>query len=110
MPVPLIAGGLWVGIQTFLFITVLPLVVRVLTGLGFGVVTYTGASFVVTEAETYIFTKFAGFPANVYTVLVMAGLDEALKIIFAAASATISIKVAMGLFTKWKTRPAVLRA
>ena len=110
MPVPLVAGGLWVGIQTFLFITILPLVVRVLTGLGLGVVTYSGASFVVTEAETYIFSTFAGFPANVYTVLVMAGLDEALKILFAAASASIAIKVAMGVFSRWKTDAGVLRA
>lgn len=98
---------MWGMLLTFLFTVAAPLVVRVLLALGIGAVTYTGADFLVTEAETYVLNSFTGIGGKVYTVLSMAGIDQGIRIVFAAAGAYIAIKVAMGAFTKiTMTNPA----
>ena len=110
MPVPLVAGGLWVSMQVWAF-TVLPaLAVKILIGLGIGFVTYSGGDLLVAQAETYVLTQFSGMPVKVYQVLKIAGIDQGVKMIFAAATAYITIRTTMGAYAMFRPNPGVLRA
>lgn len=102
--------ALWIAIQTFLFTAGPALVAKILTALGIGLVTYTGADFAVSEAETYILNNMAGWPTDVYQIMALAGLDQGIRMMFAAMSAYVTIRVTMGAFSMFKANPAVLRA
>ena len=106
----IVVGGLWVSIQAWLFTVAPALVTRVLIALGIGMFTYTGADFVVTEAETYIFSQLGSIPNKAYAIISMSGVDQGVRILFAAAGAYISIRVTMGAFSSYQARPASLRA
>lgn len=93
MPLPLaIVGGLTV--------LIVPMVVSVLLALGVGIVTYTGMDIAITEAETYIMSSYNTMPAAAVLIMNKAGILQGLNIFFAAWTASISIRVAMGAFTK----------
>lgn len=79
-----------------------PLVVKVLVALGIGFVTYTGADFALTEGQTWLNTQVGSLPSNMYNVLMLMGLDEGMKILFAAFAVNISIKATVGAFTRVK--------
>lgn len=111
MPLPaIVAGGLWVSLQAWLFTVAPALVTRVLIALGIGLFTYTGADFVVTEAETYVLGQLGSVPNKAYAILSMSGIDQGVRIVFAAAAAYISIRVAMGAMSSYQARPASFRA
>lgn len=80
----------------------LPMVIQVLIGLGIGIVTYTGADYAISTGQTWMNSQIGGLPADMSGILMLAGLDEGIKIIFAAWGAHIGIKVAMGAFTKFR--------
>ena len=94
MPLPLI--GIVAG-----WAIVVPIVVRILLALGIGIATYTGADFAITSAETYVFQNFNGLSVNMYSIAVLAGFHEGLKIMFAAFAAQITIKTTMGAFKRF---------
>lgn len=98
MPAPLLAGAFSLAI-------IVPLVVSLMTALGIGIVTYTGMSFALDSAETYIASQFAGLPSDMYSVMQMAGFDQGIAILFAGYGAAITIRTTMGAFTKIKFTP-----
>ena len=91
LPTAIIAG---------LSLTIVPLVVKVLTALGIGFVTYTGADFILTEGKNYILANYNSMPAEMLAILTKAGFLQGLNILFAAWAAAIAVKVTMGAFTK----------
>lgn len=101
---------IWVAIQTFIFSVAGPLIVHILVAMGIGFVTYSGADLVIGEGETFILDTFGELPADLYSIMVIAGVDEGIKILTAAASAFISIKVTMGAFSRMKLKPDSFRA
>lgn len=113
MPLPIVGyavGGFWVAFNTWLFTVAPALVTKVLIALGIGMVTYTGADYLVTNAETYILAQLGGVPAKAYAVLKIAGIDEGIRMVFAAASAYITIRTTMGAFSAYRARPDSFRA
>lgn len=102
--------AVWIAIQTFLFAVAPALVTRVLIALGIGVVSYTGAEYAVSEAEAYILNTMGGWSADLYAIMQMAGLDVGIKMLFAAASSYITIRITMGAFSMFRANPNVLRA
>ena len=105
-----LAGGIWVGLTTWAVTYGVATVVRIMVGLGIGFATYSGADFILTEAETYIFSNFQGLPTKAYAIAVLFGFSEGLHIIFAAFTASIGIKAAMGGYSRWTNRAASFRA
>ena len=83
---------------TFLFGYIVKLTIRLLAGLGIGIFIYEGADLIVTEAETVVFNTLGGVPADMYSIMVMAGFIEGFKILFACYAAKIGIQVSMGIF------------
>ena len=80
----------------------LPLVIKILAGLGIGIAVYSGADFAISEAQTYVNTQIGGLPADMYQLMMLAGLDTGLQIVFAAFTARIAIMSSIGAFTKFK--------
>lgn len=94
MPLPaVIVGALAVGI--------VPLVVKVLSALGIGIVTYTGMEYALSSGVSFFETQFSGLPATAVQILYMLGFHQGISMLFAAYSASIAIKVAMGAFTRF---------
>ena len=97
MPIPIVAAGV-VAIAV-------PLAIKVLVGLGVGVVTYVGADFAISEAQTFMNSKISGLPVDMISLMNLAGFDTGIKIIFSSWAAYISIRSTMGAFTRLKFTP-----
>lgn len=100
MPAPLLAGAFSLAI-------IVPLVVKLLVALGVGFVSYQGAEFIITSAQASINTEFGQLPNDMFSILAMAGVDEGIKIMFAGATASITLRVTLGAFTRMKITPPV---
>jgi hypothetical protein len=103
-------GSLSVVLWTSLFTVVVPMVIRVLYGLGVGFVTYTGFEILMGQGEAYVMAHYSGIPADALAITKIAGVDQALHIIFAAWSAQLTIRVALGAMERYRARPSSLRA
>lgn len=103
-------AGLMVALTAWFFTYGIPLVIRLLVGLGVGWATFSGAQFVVDQGTSYVMSEFNGLPSDALAVLRIAGFDQAFSIIFAGWTTYITVKVAMGSYNKWTTRAATLRA
>ena len=68
-----------------------PIVVRVLTTLGLGVVTYTGFTAVLDTVYIRIQQSFAGLPADTAQLVFMSGLPTGISIILSALAARIAL-------------------
>lgn len=68
-----------------------PIVVRVLTTLGLGVVTYTGFSAVLDMVFGRIQSSFAGLPADIAALCFLSGLPAGMSIILSALAARIAL-------------------
>lgn len=80
----------------YLIVSAVPyIVVYVLRGIGFGLATFTGMTFVISEAESYLFDKFSGLPSDLYQILALAGFPLGIKILFTAIGVAIAIKTAI---------------
>lgn len=64
---------------------VLPLARRVLFGLGFGLVTYVGLGAIWDGVRDQVFSNLGGVSANIATLLAMAKVDQAIKVVMSAA-------------------------
>lgn len=102
MPLPAIGVAFWIGVQAFIFSTLVPLVVHLLTAFGVGVVAYTGASIIITTAENYVFSSYDNLPIRVWQMLTLGGVDAGLKILFSAYAANIAIRGVSGAIKKFK--------
>ena len=89
-----------------LFYAAIPVVVKVLVVLGIGFVGYTGADFVISEAEAHILQNYNNLPAHVLPIITRAGFLDGAKMIIASYTAYIGIKTLTGAFTRMTiTRP-----
>jgi len=68
-----------------------PIVVRVLTTLGLGVVSYTGYAVLLTTVTQSIQANFAGMPPEIIGFLFLSGLPQGMGIILSALSARIAL-------------------
>jgi len=91
---------MWAAIFGFLLASVVPIAIQLMIGFGVGIVSYVGADFAISSAESYIFSVLSSTPSNMYSIIRLAGFTEGMKIVFAGYSAYIGIKVSMGGFTK----------
>lgn len=69
---------------TWLLAMVGPVAFRVLAVLGLGIVTFTGVTELVRTLVTQAQNQWAGLPANVLGLATLAGMPEALGIVFGA--------------------------
>jgi hypothetical protein len=78
-----------------------PMAKKVLTALGFGTITYTGASAVLNTVATSMKDGFAGLSGDVLALLTMAGVFEAFAIGIGGISGAIAMMAfkRMGLIT-----------
>lgn len=68
-----------------------PIVLRVLTTLGFGVVTYTGFTTVLQLAFQQIDTGFNTLPADIAAIIFLSGLPQGISIMLSAMAARIAV-------------------
>lgn len=61
-----------------------PLIKRVLTALGIGMLTFTGFQVSVNAAKAYVQSSFGGLPSDVVMILGLLKVDVAVNIVFAA--------------------------
>jgi hypothetical protein len=93
MAVPLLFGALTLSLGT-------ALVVRIFAAFGIGIVTYTGAGFLITEADAFIFANFNLLTGNMYSIAMLAGFGEGIKILLASYTAKIGVLTTLGTFKK----------
>lgn len=67
-------------------------VTRVLLTLGFTTVAYYGIGELMSEAEGYVFGYLGQTGNNVLSLIVLARVDDALRVMFSALSAVLAIK------------------
>lgn len=82
---------------------VLPLVRRVLFGLGIGAVAFAGIDALWTQVQTEIWSNLGATSASVLAILGMARIDDAIKVVLSAGSAVLVWKGlnASGIITRW---------
>ena len=71
---------------------ILPLVVRLLAGLGFAAVTYTGVGSLLDTVTANLWASMGAAPAGVLTILQLARVDDALTVIISAVAAKLALK------------------
>lgn len=80
----------------YFILSVAPYIVTyILRAVGFGLITFTGLTLVIGEAEEYVFRSYEGLPTEMYQILAMAGFPLGIKILFTAFSVAIAIKTAI---------------
>lgn len=87
-------------IAAWLSLVIGPIIARVLTALGLGVVTYTGIEFALDQFKDHISNSWSGLPYNVASILGMAGFDSAMTIIISAVVSAYGILVVNGAIKK----------
>lgn len=70
----------FVGFGTFLELFVLPLAKRVLVGLGFGIIAFTGATAIFSTLAGLIASSLSGMAADVYAIIALGGFIDAIGI------------------------------
>lgn len=65
-------------------ISLIPLGWKLLRGLGFAAVTFTGVQFMMDEAKAYVFTHIASLPADWVSLIGLMKLDVCFNIYFSA--------------------------
>lgn len=88
--------------------SILPLAIRVLAGVGIGVATYTGISAVWDNAQAGIWSNLGATSGSILTILGMARVDDAIKVVLSAGSTILLLKgfsAATGAITKWRAGP-----
>ena len=99
---------MWAGLIAVLMGIGLPLVVNILLGLGVGIVTYTGADYAVSTAETYLFNQMGTLSTDIYNMIAMMGAIDGIKIIFSAYSARVAVQATMASFTRLRVDRSAL--
>ena len=87
-------------------VVAVPLVVKVLVGLGVGFVTYQGMNFLLESMFDLAIDQFSGMPANMIQILALCNVDKYLTIISSAFTIrlTISGMNSAGAITKLTSR------
>ncbi|WP_137885734.1 DUF2523 domain-containing protein [Pseudomonas sp. 2FE] len=75
------------AIFTFLTTILGPLVVKVLTSLGIGAVSYVGINMLLDQVKSYVVSSFGGAGADTLALLGLAKVDIAVNIVLSAVTA-----------------------
>lgn len=75
----------WI-IASFIFQVIVPLVIKVIKGLGVGAVLYVGINIIMGEAEAYITANLGATAADLRGLLGLAKVDIAINILLSAIS------------------------
>ena len=84
---------IWDKIYIFLLFALPWLIDRGLKLLGIGLVAYFGVGALVDQFEGYVMTQFDSLPADIFALLVLAGVDDFIAMIFAAYTLLFANKV-----------------
>lgn len=68
-----------------------PVVTRVLATLGIGIVSYTGFTALLAQANTQIQNSFNGLPADISGLLFLSGVPQAMALILSALAARVAM-------------------
>lgn len=86
MPLPaVVAGAVWSVIA-------IPLVVKILLGLGIGFISYQGITLLTDSALEFIRSNLAGMPADVVAVIAITKIDVYFTMIFSAYAIKLTLK------------------
>lgn len=112
--VPVLAAGIWGAVSNFILRTLMwlvPWVVRYgLIALGIGAITYIGLDIALDAAIAALQDRYSQIPAELFDILELMGVTDAISIITSAATAAIALKAVTG-FTKYRVnKPATLTA
>lgn len=77
---------------TVILALIRPILIRILTALGLGVVTYLGADFLVTNMISQLQTSVLGISPAVLQIVSLFGVIKALSIILGAFTTSISVQ------------------
>lgn len=83
---------IWGATWKFLLFASPWLIEKAIKLIGVSIVTYIGIDLVFDSLETWVFNQFSGVPTDVYQIMVLADLDWAIKVIFAAMVAIMALK------------------
>lgn len=67
-------------------------VARVLLTLGFSTFAYYGIGELMADAEDFVFSYMGSTSSNIINILVMARVDDAIRVVFSALAAVLTIK------------------
>ncbi len=95
--------GLLVGFMLFASQTVLPLMIKVLSGLGIGVAVYTGINSLIDLVESQVVGYLLGLPPLAVAILGRLEIDVALSVLISALAMAATIKgvTSSGVFKSW---------
>lgn len=71
-----------------------PILVQVVTMIGFGLITYTGVTLALDQLESILISHLNSLPTDVLQIIFLAGADSAVGILFGAASSVAGWRVA----------------
>lgn len=82
------------GPALLLFLTVIlpPLIWATLRTIGMGLVSYIGLDITMTNLRDYIFTTYSGLPSELISIMGIAGVDIAIKIIMTSYVVAFSVR------------------
>lgn len=86
----------WKALSVFLATIAGPILVRVLKGIGFGIVTFGASSIALSSIKSVILTNLSSLPASVVQILYLMKLDVGISILFASMAAHLFIKQTIG--------------
>jgi hypothetical protein len=96
-------GGLlfnFISALTAWFVLALPgIVVRVMSVLGFGYVSFSGFSVITAELGTFVQSQLSGFPSAMLQIMNLAGFGTGVNVLLSAVAAYFALKVAIGFFS-----------
>lgn len=90
-PIATLAAGFWGGLKTFVIASIPYLLEKVVGLFGVGVVTYYGFDIAINQLETWVFNNFDNVASDMFSIMVIAGIPDGFKVVFAAAAAVFVI-------------------
>jgi hypothetical protein len=83
---------MWDKLLGFLMLGSLPVAIKLLKGLGFGVVTYVGLNWVLDYVETHVFQSMESLPTKAFQLSVLIGLDQYFVIVLSALAIAFALR------------------
>jgi len=77
-------AGLWAKISTFVLFLLPWLIEKAIKVIGVGFVSYYGFTTMLDSLKAHIFTNFDSLPTDLFAILVLARVDDAIAVYFAA--------------------------
>ncbi len=91
MPLPLVAGGLWIALQSFIIFVLPQIIGKILLLLGVGGVTYAGVQVLLGNVRSFLEEQISVLPPELYNFFSVLNVGEAFSMILSA----VTIKMTM---------------